>query len=276
MSKDASAKKKVVIVIPIHSPSPSAYELISFRQCFAILGNHPIVVLSPEGMSVATYREVVADFNVLTIDPKWQANVLSYNKLKTSRFFYSLFKEYLFLLTYELDAFVFKDELLYWCDKNFDYIGAPWFENYNEDNPKAKLIGVGNSGFSLRNVQSARKILQSIYYKNPLEYEVDLITLCKARLKSPLRWLMNQFGENYTVQKNFHYHEDVFFSEIAPAYNKDYRVAPIEEAKKFSFELNPRLLYNLNNNELPMGCHAWWRYGFDFWKPHVESFGYSL
>ncbi|MFR6542216.1 MAG: DUF5672 family protein [Butyricimonas virosa] len=25
-----------------------------------------------------------------------------------------------------IDAFVFRDELTYWCTLNYDYIGAPW------------------------------------------------------------------------------------------------------------------------------------------------------
>jgi hypothetical protein len=269
-------QKIVIVVVPVHSAAPSEYELISFKQCFKILLNHPIVVLAPEGISLAQYQQVVPNFNVITIDPKWQSNVEMYNKLKTSRFFYDLFKEYEFLLTYELDAFIFRDELKLWCDKRFDYIGAPWFENYIEANPDAKIIGVGNSGFSLRNIQSARRILRHIHYKNPLEYEVDAISLYKARLKAPLRWLMSQLGENYTVQKNFHYNEDVFFSEVAPAYDKSFKVASPAEAMRFSFELNPERLYNMCGGQLPMGCHAWWRYEFDFWKPHIQSFGYSL
>lgn len=276
MNNNELYREKAVVIIPVHSPSPSAYELISFKQCFAILGSHPIVVLAPQGISLLKYKEVVGEFNVLFINPKWQANVRSYNKLKTSRFLYNLFKNYEFMLTYELDAFVFKDELVFWCDKGYDYIGAPWFEDYNEDAPSANMIGVGNSGFSLRNIQSARRVLKHIHYKNPLEYEVDTWTLYKARIKAPARWLISRFGENYTVQKNFHYHEDVFFSEVAPTYDKEFKVAPIEAATRFSFELRPKFLYDLNKQVLPMGCHAWWRYGFDFWKPHISEFGYSL
>ena len=30
------------------------------------------------------------------------------------------------MLIYQLDAYVFKDELLNWANKGYDYIGAPW------------------------------------------------------------------------------------------------------------------------------------------------------
>jgi hypothetical protein len=35
-------RKLCVVVIPIHSESPSVFELISFQQCFKILSNHSI------------------------------------------------------------------------------------------------------------------------------------------------------------------------------------------------------------------------------------------
>jgi hypothetical protein len=269
-------KNEVCIVIPIHSPSPKPYELISFQQCFRILNSHPIKIVAPKGLSLAAYRKVIPQFETITIDPKWQADLFYYNKLKKSRFFYNLFREYNFLLTYELDAFVFSDELEYWCDRGYDYIGAPWFEGYNTAGPNASLMGVGNSGFSLRKIKPIQRILKSWFYKNPKDYDTNVMGLLKTYLKTPYQWLRNQMGENYTIQYNYEYHEDIFFCEAVPQKFKDFKIAPISEAIKFSFEVKPEYLFQLNNNQLPMGCHAWWRYNLDFWKPHIESFGYRL
>ena len=33
------------------------------------------------------------------------------------------------MLIYQLDAFVFQDDLAYWCQQNYDYIGAPWLRD---------------------------------------------------------------------------------------------------------------------------------------------------
>jgi hypothetical protein len=268
--------KQVCVVIPIHTPTPSAYELISFQQCFAVLHKHAIKVIAPHGLQLDAYYQVTPIFETIFIDAKWQSTLLGYNKLKTSRFFYNLFVGYEFLLTYELDCFVFKDELDLWCQKAYDYIGAPWFEGFAEPAPNAKLIGVGNSGFSLRRIPKIRKVLSEIYYKNPAEYNAGRKALLKAYVKYPYRWLRNQFGENYTVQNAYHAYEDIFFSEVVPAYFTDFEVAPINEAIKFSFEVKPERLFELNNQELPMGCHAWWRYNLSFWRPIVASYGYSV
>lgn len=264
-----------VIVIPVHSPDPSPYELISFQQCFKILGHHPIKVLAPRNIGLENYNKVVPHFETVFIHPKWQASLNSYNKLKKSRFFYNLFTDYDFLLTCELDAFVFKDEVAYWCNKGYDYIGAPWFEGYHTP-VSNKLVGVGNSGFSLRRIKPIQKILKSMYCRDPLDKDNSIKHLIKVYLKKPVRWLLSQGGENYIVLEDYNGDEDRFFSLSVPLVYEDFIVAPIEEATKFSFELKPEVLFIINNQQLPMGCHAWWRYNLPFWKPFIEDFGYQL
>ena len=39
-----------------------------------------------------------------------------------------------------------RDELLDWCNKNYDYIGAPWVKKERDN----ILLKTGNGGFSLR------------------------------------------------------------------------------------------------------------------------------
>src|ERR1700761_5791368 len=108
-----------IIIIPVHKPDPTKYELISFVQCYKILYKHTIRLIAPAELDVSEYEKAVPECKVIRISPKWQANLLNYNKLKLSMFFYNLFGGYKYLLTYELDAFVFKDELGYWCDKDY-------------------------------------------------------------------------------------------------------------------------------------------------------------
>jgi hypothetical protein len=56
----------------------------------------------------------------------------------------------------------------------------------------------------------------------------------------------------------------------------EFSVAPVEKAIGFSFEKLPQKLYNLNHNNLPFGCHAWFKYDFDFWEPFIIKFGYEF
>lgn len=54
--------------------------------------------------------------------------------------------------------------------------------------------------------------------------------------------------------------EDYFWAVIiANAFN-NFRVAGVKDAIKFSFEVNPHILFKMNKNRLPFGCHAWEKY----------------
>jgi len=257
--------EKVCVVIPIHSSEPTPNELVSFKQCFKILGNHPIYILAPKNLILSNYKASVPFFNVIYIDPKWQSSILNYNKLKLSNLFYSLFNNYEYLLTYELDAFVFKDELLYWCAKGYDYIGAPWFEGFHLGTTENKFLGVGNSGFSLRNIANMDKAIRNVFYD---KYGKNQIF--RRLIHRTFRKIQNLAGENYSIQKDYNQHEDFFiFSEIGEQI-KTFKIATVKDSIKFSFETNPKRLFVLNNQELPFGCHAWERYEPEFWENYIN------
>lgn len=267
--------KQCVVVIPIHKEIPTKSEIISFNQCFKIIKNNPIILIIPKGLSLNKYISKEKKFDVIEINPKWQSSIQMYNKLKLSDFFYNLFIEYEYLLTYELDAFIFKDEIEYWCSKNIDYIGAPWFKGYINPNEK-EIIGVGNSGFSLRKILSMKNALKSIEFKESEHIEISKRRKGINYLKKPINYFLKLFSNYNSIQNSVHFNEDWFISVIIPKYIKDFKIASIEDAIKFSFEVNPRLLYEMNNQSLPMGCHAWEKYDFEFWKTEINKFGHNI
>ena len=267
-------KKEVVVVIPIYKEAPSHFEMISFQQCFKVLEKHAIKVLAPKGLNLDNYRVHQHNFEVIYIDAKWLSSIEMYNKLKLSKYFCKLFIGYKYLLTYELDAFVFKDELKFWCEKGYDYIGAPWFNGY--ENPKANFLGVGNSGFSLRNINAMKHALNKTLIKDQLKFLIVRNNNFLLKLIFKINELLVFFGENYTIQNSKHLNEDAFIFQVIEPKSRNFKIAPVEEAVRFSFELKPQYLYNLNNNTLPMGCHAWWKYDLEFWKPFIESYGYHI
>lgn len=261
-------KKKCIVVIPIHSPNPTDLELISFKQCFNIIKNTPVVVLCPHGLDLQKYKSVVADFLIVTIPSKKMDSLLSYNKLKLSLFFYDLFSEYEYLLTYELDAFIFSDDIEYWCNAGLDYIGAPWLLNINGE---IVFNGVGNSGFSLRRVSSMKRFVKK-YIRYPDTKPSNLFWRLYTKLLICV-YKIFPCSENITIQKWCTENEDVVISKYAKVVLSDFRVASYSDAMKFSFECYPDLLFSKNNKSLPTGCHAWWKYDLAFWKPFIEKEG---
>lgn len=57
--------------------------------------------------------------------------------------FYLRFRQWEYLLIYQLDAYVFQDELMDWCNKGYDYIGAPFLKL----NREVDWNNCGNGGF---------------------------------------------------------------------------------------------------------------------------------
>jgi hypothetical protein len=66
-----------------------------------------------------------------------------------------------------------------------------------------------------------------------------------------------------------HSNEDYFWSFAATKYDTGFRIASVEEALRFSFEVVPRQCFEMNNRQLPFGCHGWAKYDLEFWKPYL-------
>ena len=262
---------KVIVVIPVHKEVPSAYELISFKQCIKILGNHPISILAPKELNLNVYKTICPTIIIKTTAPKWFESVKAYNDFKKHISFYTLFKKYEFILTYELDAFVFSDDLLFWCNKGYDYIGAPWFENFALANSASKLIGVGNSGFSLRKNSSLQWYISRFIQKSTYYHSRNILLKVIGIFEYYFSHLLSKFNYNSSILKYSNEPEDFFICYRLKSKFSKLNIAPIEQAIKFSFEVNPEILFQINNETLPFGCHAWWRYNIEFWRPYIAA-----
>jgi Protein of unknown function (DUF5672) len=278
-------KSVVVILIFAHKASLEWYEEIALKQCFRILGRHPIRMICPRGLNVEAYRAIVPQLEVDFIPPHWQSSRLNYNRLKSLPFLYRRYRQYDYMLTYELDAFVFRNELLDWCAKGWDYIGAPWFEGHDSAKPDAPFLGVGNSGFSLRRIQAMIDVFSTWRNIQPtmeIVREVRSSNLSRVRKLAAVtkRLIFNNFHPPFTPANSdesrpHKIHDDNFWCEV-PKRLPDFKVADLEQAKQFSFEVNPSRLYADIGGRLPFGCHKWMEYEPGFWKEFIEQYGYNF
>lgn len=277
-------KNDVVILVIAHKSVLNEFEIISLKQLYKILGHYPIKFICPRGLDVSFYKEIINKPEFDFIDPCWQATYANFNKLKISPLLYKKYQYYKYILFYEPDAYVFRDELSEWCAKGYDYIGAPWFEGWHDATPTSKFIGVGNGGFSLRNVSTALNVWSwRSYFKirksiNELWYEMleRNQALDWYRKIGSFKYFVLQFlGKNNNTRYYIQFcsgNEDVFWTEYIPKYFKKYKVAPFKDAIQFSFETNPSKLYHMNNNKLPFGCHAWMKYEYEeFWYNFIRK-----
>lgn len=269
--------KQCAIVIPIYKEEISYYESISLKQCFAILHNHPILFICPVKLKdTKLHEENKEKSEFIFVDNNNFDSIIAYNKMLMSVWFYELFVKFDSVLIYQLDCFVFKDELNSWIEKGFSYLGAPWFLGNSNNNNINELIGVGNGGFSLRNINDSIKVLKSTKKVWTLNYFIQIEKNKNSNLKLLRSLKKYLFSDSFkTIHKNKLINEDKLFSHAGTRFSF-FNIPKPKQAIPFAFEMQPKKLYNLNNKQLPFGCHAWWKYDLEFYVPFIKSSGYIL
>lgn len=273
--KSDSAKYTVVSLIIVHKKDPLENEIASLLQYKKVLGHYPTYLICPEGLDVSAYGSYYNELEIDYIPPIWQSSYGKFNRLKIEPFLYNRYKIYKYILFYELDAWVFRDELLDWCDKGFDYIGAPWFKGREEEvELKQAFTGVGNGGFSLRKVSSMIKVLTT--FRLILSFDECNEFLDKQTGITHIKKYISLL-KSFTISNNSHHwfnnfgnNEDHFWGKYVPKRFPWYRTPPMKEALQFSFEKRCEESYELLGQQLPFGCHKWWNPDVkDFWGKFI-------
>lgn len=264
---------KNVVVIPIYKVSLKETEVKSLRQCLNILGRHDIILIHPQGLDLSVYNEIYSSFGMTmrtkSFSSEYFKDTRGYNRLMLSKFFYESFADWDYMLIYQLDAYVFKDELDEWCNKGYDYIGAPWCKL----NGELDWDNSGNGGFSLRNVSTfiqlfshkgkvlSLKGLRYFYrYRGPLHKAYHII-----------RGLMGYDNTLDSFINGTKTNEDLFYASLKGKRNGVFKNPETKIAMHFAFEEVPSLLYQLTGNQLPFGCHAWEKNEYEsFWKKYIK------
>jgi hypothetical protein len=248
----------VEVVIPVYRKDLSALELKSLQQVYTVLTGYPLTVIKPESLDLSGLSGRFPLLKFKSFDDSYFNGISGYNKLMLSETFYAGFRHRKYILIYQLDAYVFRNELAFWCHKDYDYIGAPWLKKPIYDFPvisgimkllfiycksrgiknKQELYNkIGNGGFSLRKVES--------------HYNVVI------KQREEIKFFLNQ--------KHHLYNEDVFWSAVT-----GFNYPGAAEALSFAFDKYPSLCYKRNKKQLPFGCHGWYKRKMkSFWKPVI-------
>lgn len=264
--------KKAAVIIPIYKKDPTSTEIISIEQTTDILKNFSIFFVCPNSLDTQNYKRFNAEFE--KFDNKYFKNLRSYSILMLKKEFYKRFLNFEFVLICQPDTYVFEDRLEYWCNKDFDYIGAPWFEGFNNATENSKMLTlVGNGGFSLRKTKSMLKIsTPEIFRKKFLEIfeENKKKKLISNILQIPkiLFFYAVQFINPTIFNKSIY--EDWLIATKAQKILPEFKIPNATEAAKFSFEQFPEKLYKLTNGQLPFGCHAFEKYDPEFWRKFID------
>jgi len=215
---------KICIVVPQYKEELSADERLSLESLKKHKGNIEIEFIKPRSIA----------FACKSFEDRYFESIYTYSELLLSRKFWEEFEEYDYILLYQLDCLLFKPNLLEWCNRGWDYVGAPWVSGYADEGES--FMGVGNGGFSLRNVKKSLQV-----------FDVLGVDRIPADPKA---------------------HEDVVWCQMVPHMLPflHFKVAPIEEAMYFAVETGIELNKKLLKGVKPTGAHAFAKRNPDYLK----------
>ncbi len=243
--KIAMKKKQAAVVVPVYKEKLSELEQVSLKQLLRILGKHPIFFVGPQGLH-CDYGKGTEDIPLVEFQAAYFASEASYSRLLLNPVFYRVFSEYEYILIYQLDAFVFNDRLLEFCNYGYDYWGAP----VSRFPPHWQALGlrVGNGGLSLRKVSSAIRALEET----------------KDWVKAdPFRDVL-EAGE------------DLFWSCLGKRKDYDFTCPPVNLAVQFAVQEDVCHAFRNFEKNNTFGCHGWnkpenmWR-----WQRIIAEAGYE-
>ena len=264
-----------IVVIPVYKGTPDRSELASLRQCLTVLGRWPVVLVCPRKLNLGPYRTVFDACGVPLRAERFELSFFdsleAYNRLCLNEDFYLRFAaEADYMLLYQLDAWVFRDELADWCGRGYDYVGAPWILGTPAAAADIRFKAVGNGGLSLRRIA---------FCLNTLRAEGGILTGGTLRAlaadKAPAS-VARKFPIYRTQERLLRAaREGRIFEDTVFALQKytplHAAIPGPEEALRFSFERFPSLLYERNGGRLPFGCHAWpLPAHYTFWESFIS------
>jgi hypothetical protein len=272
------AEIAVVIILYKNFNSLSSNEILSLKKGLLIFRKRHFFFIVSESIRWECYSQIIKQYQIqyqISFFSEWFFfNTLNYNQLMFHKEFYRLFDSINYILIYQLDCWVFKDELDIWANLNFDYIGAPLFRGFCK-NTDFQFGEGGNGGFSLRNVKKQREILDYLYESKEIYMNYNNVKATNGKLPA----LFTDRNNNLSVKSSEllislfempELNEDYLWSVLIPNVFTDFKVCSPKLASKFSIEMHPRYLYKMNDYLLPMGVHAWEKYDRDFWLTFIK------
>ena len=243
-------------------------------QCLSVFGNYPIVLVTFPELDLTPYREIWEkhgrELQVELFDRSNFVSFEAYNRFCLDPRFYLRFAEYHdYMLIYQPDAWVFRDELEKWCEEGWDYVGAPWVLGDPQTAADIRFKAVGNGGFSLRKIDfclrtlSAKGLILTPSTLRALRDDRSCGAIVRKYFIYPTQGCLRA-----AAKRNRIYEDTVFSLQKYTALKA--RIPSPERASEFSFDFHPEALYDFTGGRLPFGCHGLeYRAIHAFWAPLI-------
>lgn len=227
---------KFVIVVPVYSEKPRLYEEVSLNRLSSVVGNkYPIKLVCPKSLSIDAYIKLlnITEDDAFRFNDEYFKSNETYSQLLVQYDFYNTFSNYEYMLIYQTDCYLIKDDIEKFCNLGFDYIGAPIISNHKVWKTAPTT---GNGGLSLRKIETFKDICD------------------------PTGWFAKKYWDKEELNPKNVKIEDLYFCQNVYEYYDINKPIYNEEAVEFAIDMNPWVLMNILNRrdiDFPMGIHAW-------------------
>lgn len=247
-------KDRFCIVIPIYKKNLDCTEIMSLERLSKMTRGkgYPMFFIKPKSLNCRGYYRYISQDSIREIefDDEYFKDTKGYSQLCLSYDFYDKLSIYQYMYIYQLDCYLFEDNLQYWVDLGYDYIGAPILATsagWDTFDEKKKIWEprVGNGGFSLRKIDTFKE------------------------LTDPNGEFRTYYNIKDELIKKIIYEDKYFCNDIYDFY--ELNVPDWIIASKFSFDMNVDIykkMFNIDYN--PMGVHAWPK-NIRHWKDKMEE-----
>jgi len=256
-------KSKVVVIIPIYQDL-SQEDKRSLEYLRNNITKHDKVIVCPINFDLSGIK--TTGFTVKRLSPGRFKTKKTGLALLMSKRFYSYFKDYDYMLYHKIGCIVFgnDEDLDKWAEKEYSYIGAPWFKK-NKEKRRSVAGGIGKGSLSLRHIPSFLKIFKqksiSLTPNNRQSKQFFLEWRYWNRLKRFGSWIhlqqmMKAKGAAHHLIRKFDKPEDVFWAFFAVQMNPGFKIASFDDGYKFAIDHTP---YRVYPDTLPFGItdDAW-------------------
>ena len=174
---------KCIIVVPVYHNVPDKLEQLSLKQLDKVVLDIDICLIGSDDVNYEEYSKLFNNSNIQIkkFNKEYFESQQSYSILCLEYDFYNSFSQYEYMMIYQTDCWIFRNEIKKFCEMGYDYIGGPiyspgshWPSFKNSMRPV-----VGNGGLSLRKISMMLKLTDPngyLYNKykdewNSVEYE---------------------------------------------------------------------------------------------------------
>jgi len=134
-------KELVSVIIPIPDPNLSPTQERLLHHSIEALGRYPIIFITYPNADLSIIKEHKEDIDVIYFPKEYFVSRQALSKLLLMEDFYDQFSWSSYLLVHELNSWVVKDELYYWCKQGYDYLkAAPVIETEHKKSDFAKSL----------------------------------------------------------------------------------------------------------------------------------------